>query len=60
LSRSFSSAVGSDLSKSMPECAAGKMCRAPTESQLANSSRHCGVVTRRFILHSNVDHLFLT
>ena len=41
LSSSFSSAVGSDGSKLIPECAAGKKCRAPTESQLADSPHNC-------------------
>ena len=40
-SKGSSSAIGSDVSKPMPECAAGKMCRVPTELQLANSSHHC-------------------
>ena len=37
----FSSAVGSDGSKPMPECAAGKKCPAPTESGHANSPYNC-------------------
>ena len=41
LSSSLSSAISSDGSNLMPECAARKMCRAPTELQPANSSHHC-------------------
>ncbi len=41
LSSSFSSAIGSDVSKPIPECAANKRDRAPTELRLADSSHHC-------------------
>ena len=50
------SAIGTDASRPIPECAAGKTVRLQVNCNLPIHPIIVGVATRRFILYSYVDH----